>query len=526
MTSAAETLRTAVIRRLAEFTDGRTIERLWDRDPSVWGGDASTPELTDRLGWLTVGAPMGREVEPLRAFADDVRQDFDRIVLLGMGGSSLAPEVLWRTFGRKEGFPVFQMLDSTAPDAVQSVDGGGDLSRTLFIVASKSGTTVETMSFFQYFWDRTRGNGNQFVAITDPDMSLERLGRERGFKRVFLNPADIGGRYSALSLFGLVPAALLGIDVATLLQRAEGMANQCAPTPGAPEIDNPGAALGVLMAEAALAGRDKLTFVMSPGVESFGLWAEQLIAESTGKEGKGIIPVVSEPASARPRYCEDRLFVGLSLQGDSSEAFDNRLHAIEAAGYPLARIALSDPYDVGAEFFRWEFATAVAGAVLGVNPFDQPNVAESKQSTMRALSGTDIPRRLSGPRRSRVVSFLDGVRPGNYVSVQAYLAPTAENDSLLASLCAALRDRVEAAVTVGYGPRYLHSTGQLHKGGPPIGHFIQVMDPLVDDVAIPNAEYGFGQLLAAQAQGDFEALTARELPVVRVSDPTDLMELM
>ena len=524
MTLTSEMLRTAVTRRLTEFGEQRTIQRLWDRDPSVWGGDADTPELADRLGWLSVGRSMVGEVEAVRDFAEKVRREIDRVVLLGMGGSSLAPEVLWRTFGRQDGYPALQMLDSTAPGAVQSVDDGGDLSRTLFIVASKSGTTVETMSFFQYFWDRTRGNGSQFVAITDPGMSLERLGRERGFKRVFLNPADIGGRYSALSLFGLVPAALLGIDAATLLERAEGMANLCAP--GTPGIDNPGAALGVLMAEAALAGRDKLTFVMSPGVESFGLWAEQLIAESTGKAGKGIIPVACEPTSARPRYCDDRLFVGLSLQGDSSETFNHRLRDLDAAGYPLARIALSDPYDIGAEFFRWEFATAVSGAVLGVNPFDQPNVAESKKNTMQSLSGADNPAPSSGPRRSRVVSFLDGVQPGDYVSVQAYMAPSEENDARLASLCAALHDRVEAAVTVGYGPRYLHSTGQLHKGGPATGHFIQVMDPVVDDVAIPHAEYSFGQLLAAQAQGDFEALTARERPIVRVSDPTDLMELM
>lgn len=524
MTSAAETLRTAVTGRLEEFANSRLVERLWSRDPGVWGGDETTAELTDRLGWLTVGDVMAAEVEPLRSFAEEIRRDFDRVVLLGMGGSSLAPEVMWRTFGRCEAFPAFQMLDSTAPNAVRLVDGGGDLSRTLFIVASKSGTTVETMSFYHHFWARTRGNGSQFVAITDPDMSLEQLGRERSFRHVFLNPADIGGRYSALSLFGLVPAALMGIDVATLLERAQGMAAECAP--GTKELANPGVALGVLMAEAALAGRDKLTLVVSPGVESFGLWAEQLIAESTGKEGKGIIPVASEPLRARLRNCEDRLFVAMSLRGDDSEAFENRLLDIEGAGYPLARITLADPYDLGAEFFRWEFATAVAGAVLGVNPFDQPNVAESKENTKRALSGAAAAHRPSGPRRSRVVSFLDGVRPGDYVNVQAYMAPSAENDSRLASLCGAIRDRVDVAVTVGYGPRYLHSTGQLHKGGPATGHFIQVMDPFADDVPIPNAEYSFGQLIAAQAQGDFEALTARERPVVRVNDPTDLLELM
>jgi hypothetical protein len=352
-------------------------------------------------------------------------------------------------------------------------------------------------------------------------MSLEQLGQEKGFRRVFLNPADIGGRYSALSLFGLVPAALMGIDATLLLERAEAMAQEC--TIGS---DNPGALLGALMAEASLAGRDKLTFVLSPRIGHFGLWAEQLIAESTGKQGKGIVPIASEPATARPRHTGDRLFVAMTLDDDHSDAVSARLNEIEAAGYPLARLVLSDPYDLGAEFFRWEFATAVAGSVLGVNPFDQPNVAESKQNTKQALSGSGGRHRLSGPRRSRVVSFLDGVRPGDYISVQAFIEPTDEHDSRLARLCSALRDRVDAAVTFGYGPRYLHSTGQLHKGGPATGHFIQVMDQSDVDAVIPGAEYSFRQLLTAQADGDLEALAARGRPVIRVSDPADLMELM
>ncbi len=524
MRSSDETLETRLASRLGKLAADETIRRLWNRDPSVWGGDAETPELSDRLGWLDVGTSVTGQLVLLGTFADEVRQQFDRVVLLGMGGSSLAPEVLWRTFGWQDGYPALHMLDSTVPQAVLSVDGGGDLDGTLFIVASKSGTTLETMSFFRHFWKRAGGNGAQFVAITDPGTSLERLGSEKRFRRVFLNPPDIGGRYSALSLFGLVPAALMGIEVDTLLERAQAMARRCGPD--VPVEDNPGTVLGATMAEAAMVSRDKLSFVLSHGMGSFGLWIEQLVAESTGKNGKGIIPVACEPPEARPRFCTDRLFVGMSLEGERSGAIDRRLQAIDAEGSPLTRIELADPYDLGAEFFRWEFATAVAGAVLGVNPFDQPNVAESKENTTRVLAAGGSAAGHAGPRRSRVVSLLDGVEEGDYVNVQAFLPPTEENDERLASLCAALRDRVDAAVTLGYGPRYLHSTGQLHKGGPKTGHFVQVVVPVEQDLEIPGADYGFGRLMAAQAQGDYEALVARKRPIIRVSDPTDLLELM
>lgn len=524
MTRSTEALRAAIRRRLAAFAERRVVRRLWDGDPTVWTDDPHTPELADRLGWLTVGPLMAGQAQSIQQFGEEVRAGYDRVVLLGMGGSSLAPEVLWRVFGRRTGFPVFQMLDSTHPHAVRAVADGGDLERTLFIVASKSGTTVETASFFEYFWALTGGDGRRFVAITDPGTVLERIGRERGFRRVFLSLPDIGGRYSALSPFGLVPAALMGIDVAGLLERAETMAAKCGADVA--EADNPGCSLGVLMAEAALAGRDKLSFVLSPRVATFGLWAEQLIAESTGKAGKGILPVVSEPAAARPRYCDDRIFVGLSVEGDRFEALDDRLHAAEAAGHPCGKLTLADPYDLGAEFFRWEFATAVAGAVLRINPFDQPNVAESKENTKRVLAEAGRVPPPSEPRRSRVVSFLDGVKKGDYVCVQAFMPPSDETDAKLADLCAALRDRVDAVVTMGYGPRYLHSTGQLHKGGPTTGHFMQIVAPVTRDETIPGAGYSFGQLLMAQAQGDQEALTARGRPVVRVADPAELLEVM
>ncbi len=524
MTISTEALGAAVTGRLAEFAEAKVGRRLWDGDPTVWTDDPRVPELVDRLGWLTVGTSMAAEVQSITQFGEAVRDAYDRVVLLGMGGSSLAPEVLWRVSGRRTGFPVFQMLDSTHPHAVRAVADGGDLDRTLFVVASKSGTTVETSSFLEFFWSLTGGDGHRFVAITDPGTVLERLGRERHFRHVFLNPPDIGGRYSALSLFGLVPAALMGIDVSRLLERAASMAGQCGAQ--VPEAESPGFSLGVLMAEAALAGRNKLSFVLSPRVDTFGLWAEQLVAESTGKAGKGILPVVSEPAAARPRYGDDRIFVGISVEGDRSQALDERIRAVEGAGHPCVRLTLADPYDLGAEFFRWEFATAVAGAVLRINPFDQPNVAESKENTKRVLAGAGTVSRPSEPRRSSVVSFLDGVRRGDYVCVQAFMPPSDATDAKLADLCNALRDRVEAVVTVGYGPRYLHSTGQLHKGGPANGHFVQVVEPVTRDEAIPGSAYSFGQLLMAQAQGDHEALMARGRPVVRVADPAELLEAM
>jgi glucose-6-phosphate isomerase len=513
-----QALGNAVARRLAALERIEAVRRLWDRDPTLWKGDAGTPELRDRLGWLTVMSEMERHLGPLQAFADEARRAFDRVVLLGMGGSSLAPEVLWRTFGRRDGFPPLQMLDSTDPRAVAAVRHGGDPDRSLFIVASKSGTTLETMSLYRYFWRALGGRGQQFVAITDPGTPLERLAREQGFRWLFLNPADIGGRYSALSLFGLVPAALIGVDVEELLRRGSAMAEQCAAD--VPPTHNPGAWLGAVMGEAALAGRDKLTLLTSPRLHAFGLWVEQLLAESTGKEGKGIVPVVDEPLRPARAYGSDRLFVVVSLAGEQALG----VRRLASAGHPVVEITLHDEFDLGAEFFCWEFATAVAGVVLEVNPFDQPNVAESKQNTKRVLAdpeGIGPPEYL---RRHDIAAFLEAVRPGDYVAVLAFLPPSEENDRRLATVAKALRDRLEAPVTVGYGPRFLHSTGQLHKGGPPRGHFIQLLPADGDDEAIPGEPHSFGDLIAAQAQGDRLALAARGRPVLRVSDLDAFLE--
>src|SRR6476469_2693011 len=322
----------AVARRLDAMDAAHLTRRIWERDPTVWKDDADTPEIRDRLGWLTVGKAMAQQAKMLAAFADEVRADLSRVVLCGMGGSSLAPEVLWRTFGAAPGFPTLHVLDSTDPRAVRQAEQG-DLAKTLFIISSKSGTTQESDSFFRYFWERTGGRGSQFVAITDPGTALERLATERGFRRSFLNPPDIGGRYSALSYFGLVPAVLIGIDVGRLLHRAHRMAEACAPS--VPELDSPGAWLGAILGEAALAGRDKATFVLSPRIASFGLWVEQLIAESTGKERKGILPVADEPLGAPEVYGADRVFVSMRLAGEDDPAVAARLAALGQAGHPV-----------------------------------------------------------------------------------------------------------------------------------------------------------------------------------------------
>jgi transaldolase / glucose-6-phosphate isomerase len=503
-----------VDRRLEALAASGVPKRIWAKDPTVWKDDPKTPEITDRLGWLTVGEAMAGQAPALADFAREIRSSFDRVVLCGMGGSSLAPEVLWRTFGAAPGFPALHVLDSTHPRAVASALEGAAVARTLFLVASKSGTTQESDSFFRYFWERTGGRGEQFVAITDPGTPLARLAAERGFRRTFENPSDIGGRYSALSYFGLVPAALVGVDVGALLQRARHTAEACGPEVTVPA--NPGARLGAILGEAALAGRNKATFVLSPGVASFGLWVEQLIAESTGKEGTGILPVADEPLGPPEVYGTDRLFVSVNLAGEVLEA-DSRLAALSAAGHPVVHLSLEDRFDLGGAFFRWEFATAVAGSILHINAFDQPNVAESKANTKTVLEERRPPAPLAG--KAEIAGFLAGFRPGDYLAIMAYLPPTPEHDLRLGALRRALRDRLKVATTLGYGPRFLHSTGQLHKGGPPVGHFVQIVDRPEPDVPIPGAPYTFGTLIAAQAEGDLLALRRRGRPVIRVDDP-------
>ncbi|MGH2403922.1 MAG: hypothetical protein ACRDGN_05580 [bacterium] len=528
----------AATERLRAWQQAGFAQRLWTRDPTLWS-PTPVPEVSDRLGWLALPETMHRHLHALAAFAQGVRQEGVRhAMLLGMGGSSLAPEAFQRTFGNSAGHPALIVLDSTHPDAVRALASRIDLDRTLFLVSSKSGTTTETLSLFQYFWHRMEhlpARPDRFVAITDSDTPLARLARERGFRHTFEAPADVGGRYSALTFFGLVPAALIGVDVRRLLDRAGRMAEASAFR--VPCEDNPALALGAALGELALAGRDKVVFLASPSLQALPSWIEQLIAESTGKDGKGIVPVVDEPAAGPDKYGEDCFFVSLRLASDRAPDLDARVDALEAAGHPVARLWLAEAEDVGQEFFRWEVAVAAAGAVLGIHPFNQPDVQLAKELAQQAMQRGHGSSDQRGPEGIHPVlaakpqdlarairDWMGGVRLGDYLAVQAFLAPTDQCSAALKEIRRALRNRLRAATTSGYGPRFLHSTGQLHKGGPNSGLFLQLVDDPVEDLAVPETDYTFGALIRAQALGDLEALRARGRRVLRVSLGRDVAD--
>lgn len=512
---------------LHQLENDHIISRIWNRDPSVWapqGHDGR--EIVDRLGWLTVADDMEPRVAEIQAFARDIWDaGFAHVVLLGMGGSSLAPHVLAKTLAPKDGYPQFHMLDSTVPAAILQCERAIDLARTLFIVASKSGSTIEMLSMFKYFWQRVgdliSNPGRAFIAITDPGSGLERIARERDFRAVFLNPTDIGGRYSALSLFGLVPAALAGVDIARLLQSARRMASRCGPA--VPVRENPGAVLGAFLGAMARQGRDKVALAISPVFADFGLWIEQLLAESTGKQGTGLLPVVLPPGSTladEALRLADHVRITVAPGGQ----------AATAPSHPAALVReLPDPYELGGEFYCWEMATAVAGHLLRVNPFDQPNVAEAKRNTADMLAlyeqrgalepadalalGADADIREPAETLRR---FLAEIQPGHYCAVLAYLSPDEAWDAFFAETQERLALRLHAAVTFGYGPRYLHSTGQLHKGGPATGHFIILTADDAEDAPVPDERYTFGILKNAQALGDKQALEAAGRPVIHI----------
>lgn len=507
--------------RLVELDADDVVGRVWRRDHTVWKPEPT--EIEDRLGWLTVVGDMRGEVSGLHAFAEEVREaGYRHVVLLGMGGSSLGPEVLRGVFGSVEGWPELIVLDSTVPAVVKHVSEGIDPERTVFLVSSKSGSTIEPNCLYAYFREMVEGvrgqrAGESFVAVTDTGTVLERLASEAGFRRTFVNPLDIGGRYSVLSYFGLVPGALIGLDVGELLERADGMAGECAS--GVVASRNFGARLGAWMAELALKGRDKLTLVMSPSMASFGLWVEQLLAESTGKEGKGIVPVVGEPLMLPEEYGDDRQFVYVRLEGDENGERDEFADAVAGSLHPIFRLDLRDRYDLGAEFYRWEFATAIAGAVLGIHPFDQPDVQGAKDMTDAMLAGLQEARELAAPR-SEVLpeEVMVGVEPGAYVAILVYCRQTPGMDLELGVLRKRIAQRYGVTTTVGYGPRYLHSTGQLHKGGPASGVFLLLTADGGEDVSIPGRPYTFGRLAEAQALGDLQALRSvgRRVAWVRV----------
>ncbi len=511
---------------LGEMDAGNVISRIWEHDHTVWKPDPT--EITNRLGWLHIARTMRDDLTPPNELADAAREaGYTHALLLGMGGSSLAPQVFRKTFGVREGYLDLATLDSTDPGAVLSHASRLDPARTLFIVATKSGSTVETLSFFKFFYnwasDALGANkaGEHFVAITDAGSRLDEIARRYGFRTTFRNDPNIGGRYSALSYFGLVAAALVGVDLPLLLDRALDMAEACRSGAAA---DNPGAWLGAVIGELAKAGRDKLTLTTSPGIASFGDWVEQLVAESTGKEGKGILPVVGEPLAGPDAYGDDRLFVHLHLEDDHTHVA--AVDALAAAGHPVVRLTLDDVYDLGGQYFLWELATAVAGHRLGVNPLNQPNVEAAKvlarQMVAEYAEKGALPE--SGavpPTAGTLAAFLDQARTGDYIALQAYVRPTAEADAALLALRTRLRAATGLATTVGYGPRFLHSTGQLHKGDRGGGLFIQFTADDLQDAAIPDeagsseSSITFGVLKAAQALGDGQALRDAGRRVIR-----------
>ena len=500
----------AVEAALGELDGGRAVGRLWARDHTLW---ADAPdEIADRLGWLTVAGDMLPRVPGLEAFAAEAAAEGVRdVVLLGMGGSSLAAGVFASIAGGPAGGGArLTVLDTTDPAAIAALRARLDLDRTLFVAASKSGTTIETVSHLAYCWGLAP-DGARFAAVTDPGTPLAALARERGFRRLFENPPDVGGRYSALSYFGLAPAVLAGADAAAPLRGGLAMAEACR----APAARNPGAWLGAAMGAAARAGRDKLTLVLPPALSPLGGWIEQLVAESTGKDGLGILPVEGEPIGPPEVYGGDRLFVAIG----GGDRLAPGLEALARAGHPVVALPFggadgeaSAGGRLGGECFRWEFATAVASCLLGVHPFDQPDVQRAKDATARILGGAAAEASTPPPEEA-----LAGLVPGGYAALLAFLPPSPAHDEALAAARLRLRARFRAAVTVGYGPRFLHSTGQLHKGGAPNGVFVQIVGDDPEDVAIPGAGYGFARLKQAQALGDLDALRGLGRRVARIA---------
>jgi transaldolase/glucose-6-phosphate isomerase len=513
----------ATDQRLADWDAAGFARRLWAKDHTLWAKEPA--EISNRLGWLTLPEAMQAQAPAIAAFVQEARAvGFEHVVLLGMGGSSLAPEVFARTFGHTAGYPDLTVLDSTHPAAVRAVEKSVNLDRTLFVVSSKSGTTIEPNSFLNYFWarvaEKSKTPGSHFVAITDPGTVLGKHAAARNFRRVFEALPDVGGRYSALTHFGLVPAALLGVDVAGFLQVASRMAQACA----MPAAKNPGLILGAALAELARAGRDKLTFITSPALALLPAWLEQLIAESTGKNGKGIVPVAGEPLGAPEQYAQDRVFVYLRAAQDADAGQVACLKTLEAVGHPVIRIEVGNTLDLGQEFFRWEVAVAAAGAALGIQPFDQPDVELAKTLARQAMAGASQGAAADAPvlasdraaLQKAVADWLGKAKPGDYIALQAYLASNDSTDGALASLQKTLRDTMRLATTLGYGPRFLHSTGQLHKGGPNSGLFVQFLDEPSEPLAVPETGYTFAQLIQAQALGDFQALAQRGRRILRV----------
>lgn len=551
-TSLPEALAAAVKTTTADWQSSGKMKRLWDRDASLWTGS----DESNWLGWLDIVEEQIAQQDQLQKIAREVHdRGFEHILLLGMGGSSLCPEVLRMTFGRIPRFPNLHVLDSTDPAQVKSFEHQIDIAKTLFIVSSKSGSTLEPNIFKQYFFERTKqvvgaaDAGKHFIAITDPGSKMQQVAEGDHFRHVFFGRPSIGGRYSALSNFGMVPAAAMGLDATKFRSRAAEMVQACGPSVAV--ADNPGASLGIILGAAANAGRDKVTIITSPGISDLGAWLEQLLAESTGKVGKGIIPVDREHLASPEVYGNDRVFAYVRLENGADAQQDAKVAAIERAGHPVVRIAMNDIYDLGAEFFRWEITTAVAGAIIGINAFNQPDVEASKVVTRELTSeyektgalraeapivedggiklftdeknAAELAKSAGGKSLAGYLkAHLGRIKSGDYFAVLGYIQMNGEHEESLQAVRHAVRDRKRVATCLGFGPRFLHSTGQAYKGGPNSGVFLQVTCDDSVELPVPGQKYTFGVVKAAQARGDFQVLAERGRRALRVHLGKDL----
>jgi transaldolase/glucose-6-phosphate isomerase len=545
--SLPETLTASVKATIGEWQSGNKMQRLWQRDASLWTGD----DEDKWLGWLDITEDQIAHPVELRNLAKEVwSAGFKDILLLGMGGSSLCPEVLRMTFGKIAGYPDLHVLDSTDPAQVKAFESKIDIARALFIVSSKSGSTLEPNIFKKYFFERTKQAvgadkaGSHFIAITDPGSKMQQVAEADRFRHIFFGRAAIGGRYSALSNFGMVPAAAMGVDIKKFLDRTQEMVRACGAS--APVEENPGAVLGIILGEAARSGRDKVTIITSPDISDLGAWLEQLLAESTGKVGKGIIPVDREELAAPEVYGSDRVFAYIHTEHATDVKQDAKIAALEKAGHAVLRISMADVYDLGAEFFRWEIATAVAGSIIGINAFNQPDVEASKIATRNLTSeyektgslpaekpvvedggiklftdeknAADLVRGAGGDKSlgGYLKAHLSRIETGDYFAVLGYIQMSAAHEQALQTMRHAVRDKKHVATCLGFGPRFLHSTGQAYKGGPNSGVVLQVTCDDAVDLPVPGQKFTFGVVKAAQARGDFQVLAERGRRALRV----------